>query len=91
MLELPPVFKLGLSIEPEDVRLITNADDPYAWHALPEKEHLFKKQISKHSISAYRELCREVGRCFEAVPATASTADARSNVDEESPIVFSKT
>ena len=47
------------------VRLITGADDPYAWKVLPEKEHLFKK--SKHSIGAYMELWREVGVSFEAL------------------------
>ncbi|KAL9125042.1 MAG: hypothetical protein Q9217_005703 [Psora testacea] len=51
--------------------------------ALPEKQHLFKKQLSKHSIGAYRELCREVGVSFEAVPTTQLDAIARSKSDEE--------
>ena len=80
-----PVFKLGFSIKPEDIRLITYADDPYTWQALPEKQHLFKKQLSKHSIGAYRKLCREVGVSFEAVPTTQPDAIARSKSDEESP------
>ena len=80
-----PVFKLGLSIKPEDIRLITHADDPYIWQALPEKQHLFKKQLSKHSIGAYRELCREVGVSFEAVPTIQPDAHARSKSDKESP------
>lgn len=46
-LTIRPVSKLGLSVEPGDVRLITTADDPYRWQPLPEKEHLFKKQLSK--------------------------------------------
>ena len=49
------------------VRLITGADDPYAWKVLPEKEHLFKKHLSKHSIGAYVELWREVRVPFEAM------------------------
>jgi hypothetical protein len=28
---------------------------------------LFTKALSKHSIGAYMELCREVGKSFEAV------------------------
>ncbi|KAL8643185.1 MAG: hypothetical protein Q9228_000170, partial [Teloschistes exilis] len=40
---------------------------------LPEKEHLFKKHLSKHSIGAYRELCRGVGVSFEAVLAPESS------------------
>jgi hypothetical protein len=46
--------------------------DGYMWAPLPEKEHLFKKhlftkQLSKHSIGVYMELCRGVGASFEAV------------------------
>jgi hypothetical protein len=37
------------------------------WVPVPEKEHLFKKQLSKHSIGAYMELCRGVGVPFEAI------------------------
>ena len=68
--------KLGITIEPAEVRLITNAEDPYIWQALPEKSHLFKKQLSKHTIGAYKELCREVGVSFEAVLVPESTAFA---------------
>lgn len=85
-----PVFKLGFSIKPEDIRLITHADDPYTWEALPEKQHLFKKQLSKHSVGAYRALCREVGVSFEAVPTTRPNPDASSKPDKESREVFSK-
>jgi chromosome segregation ATPase len=52
------------------VRLITTRDDPYSWKVLPGKEHLFAKQMSKHSIGSYMELFREVGDSFEAVLAT---------------------
>ena len=61
------MVKLGLSIDPEDVRLITNAGDPYLWQALPEKERLFRKHLSKDSVGAYGTLCREVGLSFKAV------------------------
>lgn len=66
--------KLGITVEPAEVRLITNAEDPYIWQALPEKSHLFKKQLSKHTIGAYRELCREVGISFEAALAPESSS-----------------
>ncbi|KAI9770497.1 MAG: hypothetical protein M1839_003178 [Geoglossum umbratile] len=64
--------KLGISIEPSQVRLITGIDDPYNWSFLPEKRHLFSKHLSKHSTSAYMQLCREVGTSFEAVNADTS-------------------
>ena len=75
--------KLGLSIQPAEVRLITGPDDAYAWQTLPEKRHLFCKQLSKHSIGAYRELCRGVGVWFEAVATTASRANAGELHDQE--------
>jgi len=68
---------------PAEVRLITSTDDPYTWQMLPEKEHLFKKHLSKHSIGAYRELCRGVGTSFEAVLAPKSSNAAVGKVLEE--------
>ena len=75
--------KLGILIEPADVRLITSANDPYTWQILAEKEHLFKRNLSKHSIGAYRELCRGVGVSFEAILAPASSNVAERKVSEE--------
>lgn len=69
-----PAIKLGLSVRPEDVRLITSADDPYMWQILPEKRHLFTKHLSKHSTGAYRELSRGIGVSFEAVLRTRAPA-----------------
>jgi len=68
---------------------MTNAEDPYSWQALPEKDHLFKKQLSKDSISAYRALYREVRVSFEAVLTTQSGLDAKNKIDEESSAIFS--
>lgn len=67
---------LGLTIEPSQVRLITHPDDSYTWKALPEIQHLFEKQLSKHSVGAYAELYRGVGISFEAIPALAPTTEA---------------
>ena len=67
------VVELGISSDPGDVRLITGMNDPYTWKMLTEKQDLFKKHLSKHSIGAYRELCREVGVSFEAEVATKTT------------------
>lgn len=64
------VTKLGISIEPPEVRLITGADDQYFWQTLPGKQHFFTKYLSKHSDGAYKELCREVGVSFEVVRAS---------------------
>ncbi|PVH69519.1 hypothetical protein DL98DRAFT_171041 [Cadophora sp. DSE1049] len=56
-----------ISIDPSEVRLITRVEDPYSWQSLPARTHLFEKNLSKHSIGAYMELCREVGVSSEAV------------------------
>jgi hypothetical protein len=58
---------LGIVVEPTQVRLKPDVQDGYKWNALPETQHLFTKQLSKHSVGAYMELCREVGKSFEAV------------------------
>jgi len=59
--------QLGISIDLLEVRLITRVEDPYSWQSLPTRTYLFEKNLSKHSIGAYMELCREVGVSFEAV------------------------
>ncbi|KAI4167267.1 MAG: hypothetical protein LQ343_007364 [Gyalolechia ehrenbergii] len=76
--------KLGVSVRPEDVRLITSPDDPYTWQILPEKRHLFTKHLSKHSTGAYRELSRGVGISFEAVtPAKAASSEVPQQYRDE--------
>lgn len=41
--------------------------DGYTWAVVPEKKYLFTKQLSKHSVRAYMELCRSVDVSFEAL------------------------
>jgi hypothetical protein len=65
--------KVGIVIEPSQVRLVTGADDLYTWKVLPQKKHLFSKNISDHSIGAYKELCEGIDSAFEAVPVTTKT------------------
>ena len=50
------------------MRLVTTSDYAYRWLVLPEIEHLFKKNLSKHSTREYMELCEHVGVSFEAMP-----------------------
>ena len=76
---------LGISIEPSQVRLLPDPHDGYVWRCLPEKKHLFTKQLSILSVGVYMELSREVGKSFEAV--APSTAFSMSVVED--PIVRS--
>ncbi|MCJ1448858.1 MAG: hypothetical protein MMC23_009377 [Stictis urceolatum] len=74
--------QIGVSIDPTEVRLITRDSDPYAWKVFPEKQHLSKKHLSKHSVGAYRQLCREVGKSFEAVqPSRSIVRDGEQSAD----------
>ncbi|KAF2008722.1 hypothetical protein BU24DRAFT_429292 [Aaosphaeria arxii CBS 175.79] len=59
--------QLGITVEPAQVRLLPRLDDPYRWRAVPEKQHLFSKNLSDHSIGAYKSLCDGIGKTFEAV------------------------
>lgn len=43
--------RLEIVIETSQVRLKTNANDPYTWEKLDEKKHLFSKNLSDLSIS----------------------------------------
>ncbi|KAI4090191.1 MAG: hypothetical protein L6R37_007927 [Teloschistes peruensis] len=47
------------------------------------KAHLFKKHLSKHSISAYRKFCRDVGVTFEAVHSSDSGNGSGSGFSTE--------
>ena len=71
--------KVRIVIEPSQVRLVTGADDLYTWKVLPQKKHLFSKNISDHSIGAYKELCEGIDSAFEAVLVTTKPGrDQRS-------------
>jgi len=74
-------INLKLSIDPAQVRLKTTTEDQYRWKILPGKEHLFQKQMSKHSIGAYMELFREVGKSFEAVPSTVDKTKTNQGIE----------
>lgn len=70
--------RTGISVKPSEVRLLTSRDDGYSWKYLTEVEHLFSRNISKHSIGAYRELCAGLGKKFEAVPSVISSSELSS-------------
>ncbi|KAH7113184.1 hypothetical protein B0J11DRAFT_143511 [Dendryphion nanum] len=78
---------LGLNVKPSEVRLSPTPNDPYAWKILPEKRRtlseIFTKNLSQHSINAYKALCEGVGISFEAV--YASTYDT-SKLDQLTPL-----
>lgn len=62
-----PAQQLGLDVDPADVRLVSGPADPYAWRYGLEQEHLFRRQFSKHNVSAYRQICQHLGHAIQAV------------------------
>ena len=46
------------------MRLKTNANDPYTWEKINEKEHLFLKNLSDLSIGQLKDLCDDIDRSF---------------------------
>jgi hypothetical protein len=77
---------LGIRVEPSRVRLTPGADDQYIWKILPEKKELFskifEKNLSDHSVGAYKELCQGVGVTFEAVSIAATTGINNANAQD---------
>lgn len=81
--------RLGIFIEPSQVRLVTSIDDPYTWAALSEKKHLFSKNISNHSTGDYKELCQGVGFTFEvARMSKPSSGDALGGISSNDHFKF---
>ncbi|KAK3305095.1 uncharacterized protein B0T15DRAFT_433663 [Chaetomium strumarium] len=60
--------RVGIAIEPSQVRLITGRDDQYRWRVHPPVGHLFSKQLSEHDVGAFKALCQGLGKTFDAVP-----------------------
>ncbi|KAI0117234.1 hypothetical protein F4814DRAFT_448237 [Daldinia grandis] len=84
---------LGINIKPSQVRLQSTREDGYLWRALPEKQHLFSKNLSEHSARAYKDLCEGVGTTFEAVRATPDSypgQDAFVSIGTEPPSFTSR-
>ncbi|KAF9690390.1 hypothetical protein EKO04_011609 [Ascochyta lentis] len=67
------------------VRLKPVSDSAYCWKIVPGKElllqHLFSKNISEHSVGAYKELCAGVSKDFEVIAPTVESADAAQRAE----------
>jgi len=54
-------------IEASQVRLKTNANDPYTWEKMDEKVNLFSKNLSDLSIGQLKDLCDDVDKSVRAI------------------------
>ena len=59
-------FRLGIEINPRDVRLVPYHIDPYCWRYDDSLASLFEKPLSQHDVLVRRRLLEELGRKFEA-------------------------
>jgi len=61
---------LGITVKPSEVRLNPGPNDPYAWSVLPEKRgifsEIFSRNLSQHSINAYKTLCEGVASALKS-------------------------
>ena len=66
-------------MKPSEVRLSPGSNDSYTWKILPEKRRafskIFTKNLSQHSINAYKALYEGVGVSFEAVLTNTNETD----------------
>lgn len=74
--------RLGVMIDPSQVRLKTHPDDAYTWERMEEKEHLFLKNISDHSTGALKELCDGIRKSFAATGNRATRELQAGSVQE---------
>lgn len=72
--------RLGIPVSPQKVRLIPTPEDPYKWAFIPQKRHLFQKQLSEHCIRAYKEILTGIDdEAFEAIPADTNDSQSRAS------------
>ena len=59
-------------------------NDPYIWKVIPGKEErfstIFSKNLSDHSVGAYRELSEGVDEYFEALPSNVHDANVPASL-----------
>ncbi|KKY22683.1 hypothetical protein UCRPC4_g03185 [Phaeomoniella chlamydospora] len=84
VVELDSNCRLGIKIEPSQVRLNPGMNDPYIWKVIPGKEErfstIFSKNLSDHSVGAYRELSEGVDEYFEALPSNVHDANVPASL-----------
>lgn len=67
---------LKINVKPAEVRLKYERNPPFIWHIADSNiEHLFQRQLSKHSTGAYIQLYNEVGKSFWAEQAPIEVYD----------------
>lgn len=74
-----------MTVEPAKVRLTNTAKECYSWSYRPEVAHLFSRNLSDHRLSAYEDLCSEVGVSFEAITPFGANGSIAVQTDAAAP------
>lgn len=61
------VERLGVKVEPQDVRLQPSEDSCYAWSVMPGKEYLLDTNLGRGCTGLYQEIQQHLGSTIEAV------------------------
>jgi hypothetical protein len=84
--------RLGLLIEPAQVRLVPGLNDAYCWRYPPRLRRFFKRNMSDQTVGVYKALCREVEvtKSIKAVErdALAELGEWEPSEDEMSEMVW---
>ncbi|KAH8430117.1 uncharacterized protein LDX57_007795 [Aspergillus melleus] len=67
--------RLGLRIDPNEVRLQPAPQDGYVWSVTDSKAHLLETPLSNGTVGLYEEICRALGHSLEAVRPAVLQAD----------------
>lgn len=59
--------RLGLLVDPGQVRLQPSTQDGYAWSVTKSKESLLQTSLSNSTVGLYQAIREELGRSLEAV------------------------
>ena len=75
--------RLGITVEPSQVRLKTNDDDPYTWEKTEAIGHLFTKNPSEFSVKSLQELCERIDdNCVAATWKPSSKASRTALMED---------
>jgi hypothetical protein len=75
--------RLGLRVDPRQVRLQPSTDDGYSWSVTDSQKYLLQSSLSRGTVGLYRAICEELGRSLEAVrPQTVHRSQTENDVDK---------
>ena len=81
LLTLSQDKRLGLIVEPIEVRMHPRASDGYKWSILPQSQYLFRQNLSKLTTRTYQQIIQCIGTSVEVVRNDSSSSEEAVNND----------